>query len=201
MLIGIDISHHNQNMKDLNDLKTLDFVIMKASEGVRFRDPAMRKYIDFLLPQQLRGFYHFARPDLRTDPEAEAFHFIETIRPFLNGCAILALDVEAAALSVPNLDNWCCQWMQIVELSTGICPLLYCSIAETKRFSGVAALGCGLWAAKWSQSKPTKKQMDPWDFWAIWQYTDSNIFSGVRTDVDLFNGSREQFLKYAAVSE
>ena len=48
MLIGIDISHHNQNMKDLNDLKTLDFVIMKASEGVRFRDPAMRKYIDYL---------------------------------------------------------------------------------------------------------------------------------------------------------
>ena len=201
MLIGIDISHHNQNMKNLDDLKTLDFVIMKASEGVRFRDPAMKKYIDSLTPQQLRGFYHFARPDINKDAEAEALYFVDTIKRYIDGKTILALDVEGSALKVPNLDAWCCVWAQVVEMATGVLPMIYCSVSECKRFTGVRELSCGLWAAKWGQNKPTAKQMAPWDFWAIWQYTSDNIFSGVRTDADLFNGTKEQWLKYAAVTD
>lgn len=201
MLIGIDISHHNQHMKNLKDLQALDFVIMKASEGVRFRDPAMKKYINALGNDQLRGFYHFIRPDLGNEPEAEAFYFIDTIRDYINGKTILALDVEAGALAVPDLDRWCCTWAQIVELSTGVLPMIYCSVAECKRFTGLRELSCGLWAAKWSKNKPTANQMSPWEFWAIWQYTSDNVFSGVRTDADLFNGTREQWLKYAKVAD
>ena len=32
-------------------------------------------------------------------------------------------------------------------------------------------------------------------------YTNKEIFSGVRIDMDYFNGSREQFLKYAKVDD
>lgn len=201
MLIGIDISHHNRYMKNKADLKTLDFVLMKATEGKKFKDPAMKEFISSLDKDQLRGFYHYGRPELGNTPESEAFHFIDTVKPYLNGRSILALDIEGAALNFQDLDNWCCVWMQVVFLSTGVLPMLYCSVAECKRFSGVRALSCGLWAAKWSKNKPTQKQMQPWDFWAIWQYTNQNIFSGVRTDADLFNGSREQFLKYAEIKD
>ena len=199
-LIGLDISHHNYKMKNLNDLNTLDFVIMKASEGVKFKDPKLKNYLSILSPYMLRGFYHFCRADQGNDPEDEAQHFINTIGKNIDGKTILALDVEAGALKVPNIDGWCCIWMQYVELITGIKPMIYTSAAECKHFPGVRELSCGLWVAKWSKNKPTEKQISPWPFWAIWQYTSDNIFSGVRTDADMFNGSREQWLKYSEVN-
>lgn len=198
MLNGIDISHHNSNMKDLSDLNQVDFVIMKATEGVRFRDPKMNTYLNFLTPDKLYGFYHFARPDLGNDPEDEAQHFIKYIRPHISDRSILALDVEAGALKVPNLDAWCSVWAQVVDVETGILPMIYISAAETKKLPATAALGCGLWIAKWGP-KPTKKQLGPWDFWAIWQWSNSGNFSGVRTDCDFFNGTREQYIKYCKV--
>ena len=200
MLNGIDISHHNFYMKDLHDINTMDFVIMKATEGVRFRDNKMPTYMNVLSNDMLYGFYHFARPDLGNDPEDEAMNFVNYIRKYISDRSILALDVEAGALAVAGLDKWCATWMQVVEIETGILPLLYCSTAETKRFSATAALGCGLWAAKWG-NKPTQKQIEPWPFWAIWQYTDKEIFSGLKVDGDRFNGDREQFMAYCKVGE
>lgn len=195
MLNGIDISHHNSNMVNPHDLNLMDFVLMKATEGVRFRDPKMQYYMRILDDQRLYGFYHFARPDLGNDPEAEAEHFINTVRPYVSNRSILALDVEAGALSVPNLDSWCATWAQIVDILTGILPMIYISSAETKKLPACAALGCGLWVTKWGP-KPTKKQCEPWPFWAVWQFTDSGNFSGVRCDLDVFNGTREQYMKY-----
>lgn len=198
MLNGIDISHHNSNMVNPHDLNLMDFVIMKATEGVRFRDPKMRYYMKILDKQRLYGFYHFARPDLGNDPEAEAEHFVNTVLPFISDRSILALDVEADALLVPNLDSWCATWAQIVDILTGILPMIYISSSETKKLPACSALGCGLWVAKWGR-KPTAKQIEPWPFWAIWQFTDSGNFSGVRCDLDVFNGTREQYMKYCKV--
>lgn len=195
MLNGIDISHHNFYMNDIHDINKLDFVIMKATEGVRFKDSKMQLYMNILESDKLYGFYHFARPDLGNDPEDEALHFVNTVRRYISDRSILALDVEAGALVVPNLDQWCTIWAQVVEIETGILPMIYCSAAETKRFKGVAALGCGLWIAKWGR-KPTTKQVEPWPFWAIWQWTNEAVFSGQRIDHDIFNGNREQFMKY-----
>ncbi len=198
MLNGIDISHHNSNMKNLQDLNLLDFVIVKATEGIRFRDPKMQTYMNALKKDMLYGFYHFARPDLGNDPEDEAAHFIHTVNPYLSDRSRLALDVEADALNVGNLDAWCSTWAQIVDVETGILPMIYISASETKKLPATAALGCGLWVAKWG-NKPTKKQLEPWDFWAIWQFTNQGNFSGVRTDLDQFNGTREQYMKYCKV--
>lgn len=200
MLNGIDISHHNSNMKNLQDLNLLDFVIVKATEGIRFRDPKMQTYMNALKKDMLYGFYHFARPDLGNDPEDEAAHFIRTVNPYISDRSILALDVEADALNVGNLDAWCSTWAQIVDVETGILPMIYISASETKKLPATAALGCGLWVAKWGY-KPTKKQLEPWDFWAIWQFTNQGNFSGVRTDLDQFNGTREQFMKYCKAVE
>lgn len=200
MLNGIDISHHNFYMQNLQDINKKDFVIMKASEGVRFRDNKMPTYMNVLKSDMLYGFYHFARPDLGNDPEDEAQNFVSYIRKYISDRSILALDVEAGALQVSGLDKWCATWMQVVDIETGILPLIYCSIAETKKFRATAALGCGLWAAKWGP-KPTAKQLEPWQFWAIWQHTDQEIFSGIKVDGDIFNGDRDQFIKYCKAGE
>lgn len=199
MLYGIDISHHNSNMKNLQDINMVDFVIMKATEGIRFRDPKMKTFMNALNKDHLYGFYHFARPDLGNDPESEAEHFVNTVLPYISERSILALDVEANALNCGNLDAWCSTWVQVVDVLTGILPMIYISASETKKLPATAALGCGLWVAKWG-NKPTKKQIEPWDFWAIWQFTSSGNFSGVRCDLDHFNGTREQYMKYCKES-
>ena len=200
MLKGIDISHHNFYMKNLQDINSLDFVLMKATEGVRFHDPKMPVYMNTLKDDMLYGFYHFARPDLGHDPEEEAQNYISYIRKYISDRSMLLLDVEADALKVKNLDKWCATWVQVVDIETGILPLIYCSSGETKRFKATAALGCGLWVAKWGP-KPTQKQIDPWPFWAIWQYTDCMQFSGLKVDGDIFNGTREQYMKYCKVAD
>lgn len=198
MLNGIDISHHNFYMKNLQDLNLMDFVIMKATEGVRFKDNKLPVYMNVLDDERLYGFYHFARPDLGNDPEDEALHFVSYINKYISNRSLLALDVEAGALSVPNLDAWCSTWAQVVDIETGILPLIYISTAETKKLKATCALGCGLWAAKWGR-KPTEKQLEPWGYWALWQFTNQGNFSGQRVDLDFFNGTREQYMKYCKV--
>ena len=198
MLNGIDISHHNFYMKNLQDLNLLDFVIMKATEGIRFKDNKLPVYMNVLRNDMLYGFYHFARPDLGNDPEDEALHFVSYINKYISDRSILALDVEAGALSVKNLDAWVSTWAQVVDIETGILPMIYISTSETKKLKATAALGCGLWAAKWGK-KPTSKQLEPWDFWTLWQFSNEGNFSGQRVDLDVFNGTREQYMKYCKV--
>lgn len=194
MLKGIDISRHNKHMKCLHDINKYDFVIMKVSEGKGYKDDFYRVYTS-ILDGPVKGYYHFARPELN-NPIEEANNFISAVKPYLNEPTILALDVEDRALSVPFLDNWCLVFIQYVESKTGIKPLIYCSASETRRFKKCAAEGAGLWVAKWGKNKPTKKDIAPWDIWAIWQYTSSAICSAVRVDEDYFNGTVEQLKKY-----
>lgn len=204
MIKGLDISHHNKNMKDPEAILNYDFIIMKASEGRCFRDPHLDKYMDILRDPEkkkwpLIGFYHFARPDLGNSPEAEAEQFLISIRTYTRFKPLVALDVEGGALFwADDLDEWCLSWCKHVYEHLGYKPLIYCSAAETRRFKKCTKWGCGLWVAKWG-NKPTKKEISPWDVWAIWQYTSSGICSAVRVDEDYFNGSKEQFLKYCEV--
>lgn len=197
MLKGIDISHHNKNMKDLKAINDFDFVIMKASEGVTFQDSARKQFMMALDPDRLFGFYHFARPENGNSARGEAMNFIYAISQYLDRRPLLALDVEAGALRFSDLDNWVEAWVKTVYEYTGVKPLIYCSEAECKRFKKAADFGCGLWVAKWSNNKP--KKITPFKLWAIWQYSDSGICSAVRTDMNYFNGSADQFRKYCEV--
>lgn len=201
MLYGIDISHHNQYMKDLEHLLTQDFVLMKATEGMGFRDGALDKYMSVLGNKldPLVGFYHFARPEINSDPIVEANNFLGAIRKYLIFHPVLALDIEARALDCLFIDGWAYVWCGYVEQKTGIRPLIYCSSSETFRFKSCAKMGCGLWVAKWSSKKPTKKDIAPWDFYAFWQDSNNMILSGVRVDSDVFNGDKEQFLRYGGL--
>ena len=194
MLSGIDISHHNKNMKDVSAINDFDFVIMKASEGCTYQDTSRKQFSMALNEDTLRGYYHFARPENGNSARGEAMNFIYAVSPYLNKKPLLALDVEAGALNFKDLDNWVEEWCKVVMEYTHVKPLIYTSEAETYRFKKAAALGCGLWCAKWSNNKP--KKISPWKFWAIWQYSSKGNVSAVRTDLNYFNGTREQFVKY-----
>lgn len=193
-LLGIDVSHHNKNMADMHDINVYDFVIMKASEGKSYRDRSLPIWLAHLNDNTLKGVYHFCRADLGNSPIEEAQNFLVMVEYALDGQTLIALDIEAGALRVKNIDEWALVWCEYVYNHTGIKPLIYCSESECKRFKKCAEWGCGLWVAKWGDKKPDK--IKPFPFWAIWQYSSNHIVSCVRCDINKFNGTREQYLKY-----
>ena len=201
MLQGIDISNWNYSYIKNNNIDIrhdYDFVIMKASEGISYKDPYLDTYYDMLHgsrdgrpdPDALYGFYHYARPENNL-PVREAQHFLDLVGHHA-GHAIYALDVEGNALGIDNLDTWCAKWCSYILRDTGVLPMIYTSESQLYRFKKCAAIGCGLWVAKWSSGKKFPK-VKPWPFFALWQYQASAL------DYDFFNGRREQFKKYAEV--
>lgn len=191
MLYGIDISHHNEAtiLKNPDLLVKSDFVIMKATEGTRFIDKWMYKYLDLYHPYAF-GFYHYARPERGNTAIDEALHFTRAINSYI-GNAVLALDVEGDAFTYSDIDQWSFDWCEAVYSITGVRPLIYCSVSQCNHFSKAAKKNYGLWVAKWSGNKPTKKSIAPWKFWALWQY---GIEDGV--DRDQFNGEFSQWFAY-----
>ena len=92
MLKGIDISRYQAGI-NINAL-AIDFVIVKATEGVGYTDP---NYIEYLTQAKSSnkkiGIYHYARPDLGNTAEDEATWFVSKAKNYIKQ-AILVLDWE-----------------------------------------------------------------------------------------------------------
>lgn len=181
-LKGIDISHHNKYA--IPDFAKQDFIIMKATEGVTYKDPMMDEYIERLGKDQLYGFYHFARPE-RNRAKAEAANFCKTIGAYGEE-AMLVLDWEAQAVTQPI--EWALEWCNEVEKIYGKKPLIYCSSWYTKRIKLLLDNNIGLWVAHYT--KKDKPTVYTYPYWAMWQYTSEPY------DKDIFNGTRKQFETY-----
>lgn len=190
MLKGIDISHHNKFQifpkkgTPAIDFTKHDFIIMKATEGITYKDPCMESYIEKLGQDQLYGFYHFARPE-RNRAKDEAKHFCNTIGVYGEN-AMLVLDWEAQAVSQPI--EWAIEWCKEVEKIYGKKPLIYCSSWYTKKLKPLLDENIGLWVAHYTKNK--KPTVYTYPCWAMWQYSSDPY------DKDVFNGNKQQFRAY-----
>lgn len=136
----------------------------------------------------IRGAYHFARPDLGNSAAAEAAWFLYVVGDLLPG-DLLALDAECGG---GNFGQWCRQWLAYVHDRVGFWPLFYTfrswPAAHGVTFTGIGG-GSGLWL-----SAPDVADVPPpvagWPLTAIWQKA-SGVVGG-----DIFNGTRDQLLKY-----
>lgn len=192
---GIDISKYQ---KDISNFNGVDFVIVKATEGVGYVDKSCDTLYQKAKAQgKLLGIYHFARPDLGNSAEQEADYFIDNVKGYLNE-AILVLDWEAKALNYPV--SWAKAFLDRVYARTGVKPMIYMSESPVndRDWSSVANADYGLWVAKYSNNRPNCKW---WKFYAIWQYGDNGNINGYApVDVDEFYGDRQAWLKYANAS-
>ena len=203
LLEGIDISHHNWSVIKtygaawLRRMAADGFVIMKASEGCTFTDPKCAVYTNMINRDPWKdypcvGYYHYARPEYNTARD-EARHFMDVVHSMgiKNTGALLALDVEGRALSVPDVGTWSREWLDAVYMEMGVKPLVYCQRSALPLFKEVVDGDYGLWLAAWTARRP--KNVQPWPFMAIWQY------SSLGLDKDYFFGGKEQFRRYAGI--
>ena len=194
MLQGIDISMHNGNSVNLG----YDFVIIKASEGVGYKDPYLDAHYNRLSGRtdgkpcdKLYGFYHYARPDLKGNtPESEADWFVSLVGHHKGHC-LYCLDWEGKSLAYDA--DYAKRWLDRVYAKTGVKPLIYLQGSEAvkSKYKSIANADYGLWVAHWGVNDP---DFSSWKFWALWQYQGSPL------DKNYFNGTDDQFRKYCKSS-
>lgn len=173
-----------------------DAVIVKATEGTVFVDP----YCDSIIQQAIAkgmpwGFYHFAGEG---DAISEAAFFTDNCSNYF-GQGIPVLDWEGN-----QGVEWVNAFVEYVHAKTGVWPWIY---ANPWRFNqGGVNPNCARWVASYPDVvSPTWSQSQDWDCPAAdgnvvaWQFCSDGAVNGIagNVDLDLFYGSKEQWLAYA----
>lgn len=181
-MYGVDISNWQRTTP-----AGYEFYIIKATEGVGYKDPRMEQHTAAALKQGAGiGFYHYARPDLGNSAQKEAAYFLTRIQNYI-GSAVLALDFEGKALQVKNAKQWALDWLEYVYQKTGVRPMLYVQGSAAYIAAAAYHANFGIWAAS-AASYYTKAGARI----AIQQ----NVYNNI--DHDIFYGGREAWKKYGA---
>ena len=183
MLNGLDISTY-QGTPNFDTIKSeKDFCLIKATEGVGYTDPEFtHSQSELRRVNMLRGYYHFARPDLNNKPEDEAAWFIQTVSPQTG--EILVLDFE---VNYSDPVTWCKAWLDhVASLLNGYKPLIYLNLnlVNTHDWTPVINGGYGLYLADYDGITDNTVNT-PWPVVAMKQYSSSGQVGGIAGNVDL----------------
>lgn len=195
-MYGIDISQHQRGLV-LSSVQA-DFVIIKATEGVGFKDPQFDVFISQALALGKRiGVYHFARPYAQNfnNPRSEADWFFSVVQPYI-GRVMLILDWEAER----KYDvEWAKAWLDRVKELSGVTPVFYSyeSCVNSYNWSSVA-YEYPLWVARYLDYVPDynydmsgagpKPKVRWWNKYIMWQWTSSGRLDnwGGNLDFNIF---------------
>lgn len=199
MLRGIDISNHQAGFTIPDNI---DFCIVKATEGTVYVDPYCDGFIQNCLKKNvLFGYYHFAHGD----PIREARFFWNNTLGY-SGHGIPVIDYEQTSKNTRNyLEKFCKEYHKL----SAVWPVVYISALSAQ--GNVHDLAgswvpekCGLWLAGYPKFYTTwtndecPYDIGPWEFCAIWQFTDSFNCNGYEIDADIAYMDKESWEKYAA---
>lgn len=179
-LHGYDISHHQTDgfVKAYDDA---DFIVAKATEGRTWTDSKYSQFAKDAADMNIMfGAYHFARPDYAKNlPVDEANNFVQkVVSNNVDNLSFMALDVEAGALKVQGLAEWCKQWIEKVKRQIPGIPVYIYIQASAYNLVETVPNCDGFWIAHYDNSLSTKqthqKYKIPEDKIVMKQYT-SNV--------------------------
>lgn len=190
---GIDISAHNGTV-DMEKVagSGVEFVFIKATEGVDFKDRNFRVNFDKAHRAGLKtGVYHFFRFD--RDGVEQAINLMKTVgsrRPELG----LVIDVEKAgnpdSVPVETVRNRLIQMVDYLNL-LGHRVMFYSNKDGYFEYLAEIFPGAPLWICGFSEN-PINAE------WSFWQYNHRGKVDGVPGDVDLnvFCGNRDEWSNF-----
>lgn len=177
-----------------------DFAIVKATQGTSYVSPTMAAQAQGALETGKKlGFYHYATGGSCT---AEADFFVSAVRPWLRR-AVLALDWEGDQNSAWGSSTWSTCFVQRVQATTGVTPMVYVQASALWQVAGARKAGSGLWVAQYASMAATGYQSSPWLLGAygeaMKQYSSNGRLAGYSgaLDLNLFRGTREAWDRYA----
>lgn len=130
-------------------------VAIKATEGPGYVNPEHRTWCYQAGLERIAVIhYHFARPDLGTDPVVEASHFLEVALPLAGGRDYLAVDVERGTPEGWQHDPaWTHRFDQYVQAHSRFHTILYAARSTLQDYPGDWLAGDlkRVWDADWSR--------------------------------------------------
>jgi lysozyme len=198
---GLDLSAHNGNIDfELLARDSIDFVMLKATEGTNFKDP--RFHLNYMEARRAGikaiGAYHFFRFD--TDGEMQALNFLNSIKgKTLDMPAVIDLEewTNPKQLDTEQIVTRIKAMIKLLERN-GINVMFYTNKDGYRRFIQNRFDDYPLWICSFN-NPPLDKKDGHWD---IWQYTHWGWSEACNTNVDIntFNGSREEWLNWLRLS-
>lgn len=201
---GIDMSHHQEEI-DWTLLKgrSVQFVYIKASEGIIFRDPKfVANWNAAIKAGIVPGAYHFFT--LCQSGEKQAKNFIAALREVETEQSLApAIDLEFGGncRARPSAEQFNVQlevFLDRLRAVTPCPPVLY----VTQEFYYPYVAGRFQNTRLWVRDIYMKPRLKDEARWHIWQFANRGHLLGVSTFVDLnvFNGSLKDFNRFRCVA-
>ena len=182
---GIDISHYQGDIKWSEIDSTLDFIIVKASEGESLVDCKFEKNWNSI--KCLKGAYHFFRPQYSGEKQANLFLNVVNFKP---GDIKPIIDVEYSrywkdTLNIKKyIDNLVC-FISVIKERTGVMPIIYTNpLFWSKYIENHYHFDHILWVADW-RDREEPEIPSKFNDWTLWQYSDKGTVKGIKGPVDL----------------
>lgn len=198
-IVGNDVASYQGDINYDVYKNNSHFIIVKATEGVGFVDPKFkRNQSEARRTKVPLGYYHFARPDLNSNAEAEADYFLTVLGQIYEG-EMLILDYE------PNwygdAVSWCKRWLDHVYRKTNCRPLIYLNQNQLKtiNWKAVSDAGYGLWVAAYTYDPNVNTFITgSFPFAAMQQWTNRQRVPGTTGNLDgnVFFGELAVFKRY-----
>jgi len=190
-LQGIDVSHYQSyiNWKIIAD-QGISFVFIKATEGKEMYDTLFcHNWDEVRFAGLKRGAYHFFRPSISSQLQADNFTFWVKLQP---GDLPPVLDVEVIdGVSKEQLLEGVKNWLEIVEIHYGVKPILYSNLKLYNQILAGHFDEYPIWIARYSHRQPILASGRDWQFW---QYGNRGKLNGVHGNIDfnVFKGTQGQ---------
>ncbi|WP_394992198.1 glycoside hydrolase family 25 protein [Emticicia sp.] len=194
-ITGIDVSEHTGKIDFLKiSNQQIDFVYIKATEGVNFVDPKFgENYFNANLTNIPIGFYHFFR--FNKDGKSQADNFLKNIKG-KKADLPLVIDVEEwGNLSeeiTENVINEIREFITSVEKKSKKKMMIYSNESSYKKYIMGNFDDNDIWICSFSKSPNIKQK------WTFWQHSHKGKLNNSNSwfDINTFNGTKGEWKRY-----
>lgn len=208
---GIDISHHQGTILWKKLDTSINFCIIKATEGVNWKDSKFNyNWIECGKTKIYRGAYHYFRPNKSGKEQAK--FFLETVN-FKKGDILPVIDIEKMTYSVYyttvkvkkhgkiyykkkrniKVDNVTAyhnlrDMIEYIYTVLKVKPIIYTTTSHWNSYYKKYYTNTKhhyLWIADYRKKVTNPKIPTTWDKWHIWQYSPKAKICGIMKYVDV----------------
>ncbi|WP_310484427.1 GH25 family lysozyme [Chamaesiphon sp. VAR_48_metabat_403] len=195
---GIDISSHQQQIEwERLDRSTINFILMKATEGGNFKDARFQTNWQRASQQgTIVGAYHFFT--FCKSGREQAQNYIDTVPKQIGTLPpVIDLEFSGNCQSRPTqaeLETELNTFIAIVEKYYRKRPILYVTYEFYDRYLHNRYTQQPIWISDFYSFNKLPKLADG-KLWLFWQYSERGRIAGIPTLVDLnvFSGDKNQF--------
>lgn len=187
---GIDVSNHNGPVDFARACAdSIDFVYIKATEGIEYSDAMFAHHFDGAKAAGLKvGAYHYFR--FGSPGHLQAYHFLNAVRE-RDLDLPLAIDVEDWLNDEGVPESEVREQLRVMVdalASNGMRVIIYTNKDGYTRYIDSHFPDADLWLCSLSPTPPQAP-------WAIWQHSHQGTVDGASTPVDVntFAGTRADF--------